>query len=430
MSSAKLRIVPTSMALFSVVYLAASMGLTAVLFADERGLYPSPGLFIVSWLALYAVTVVLVVVGFGGVRRSALVPVSLCGIAILSGLWSPAPSTTLKYGVSLAFNVLFCSWLSSRYTIPQVMRLALLAIVGMVSVSLLLWLGGADLVRYIDPHGRPNILGGEPVRGLFNHKITAGLYACIGLLLVLSVKPRFVSFVVGGVLLSFLLLTGSASAVALLVASIGVLAMVRLGRKARLKPRRFMGALLSVFVGAAVVALLLKDPVLDLLGRDATLTGRTLLWSWGLGAISIKPFLGWGYQGYFESSDAYLNLISFIEFTNYDVPHFHNAYIQTAVDLGVPAVIAYVWMMALAARLNYAACLVGDSIEHEIAVSLLALVLLAGLFMNVFLVYNNFPTVLVVTVFLQCRRLEALRRKPGCINEGALQSYGRGVQNA
>lgn len=389
--------------LFAVVYLAASMGLTAVLFADDRSLYPNQPLFVASWLALYGATVVLMLGNLGRIKRSWILPAALSCLALVSSIWSADPGSAMKYGVSLVFNVMFCSWWTSRYTVPEMLRLALFAILGMVGVSLLLWFASADIVRYIDPHARPNIIGGEPVRGLFNHKITAGLYSCIGILLVLIIRSVPARFTAGATLLFFLLLTGSASAVVLLVISCGLIAAVRLGRRIRLSPNGFMVSLLAVVAFATFGALLLKDPVLEMLGRDATLTGRTLLWGWGLSAIWSSPILGWGYQSYFESNDAYMHLISFIEFSNYDVPHFHNAYIQTAVDLGVPAMLAYVGMMFSAMRAGYSRSLDSREIEFELSVALIAVLLMAALYMNVFLVYNNFATVLVVATFMQSR---------------------------
>ncbi|MFZ8379515.1 hypothetical protein ACO1LW_13610, partial [Staphylococcus aureus] len=62
--------------------------------------------------------------------------------------------------------------------------------------------------------------------------------------------------------------------------------------------------------------------VLDFLGRDVTLTGRTILWNWGIEVWAQRPILGWGYGAYFATPEAAAFAQTIPEFRSWDVPHF------------------------------------------------------------------------------------------------------------
>jgi exopolysaccharide production protein ExoQ len=76
--------------------------------------------------------------------------------------------------------------------------------------------------------------------------------------------------------------------------------------------------------------------ILDWLGKDATLTGRTWLWEWADREIAAHPALGTGYQAFWQEGNWRAEEIWFHDLksdkTGY---HFHNTYLQVAVDLGL-----------------------------------------------------------------------------------------------
>ena len=64
---------------------------------------------------------------------------------------------------------------------------------------------------------------------------------------------------------------------------------------------------------------------LTLIGRTATFTGRTSLWTVALQAIQEKPFLGWSFDALFSVSDRFL----------IKGAHLHNGYLEIMVYGGV-----------------------------------------------------------------------------------------------
>src|SRR5690606_33883518 len=75
------------------------------------------------------------------------------------------------------------------------------------------------------------------------------------------------------------------------------------------------------------------EAVLAALGRDATLTGRTLLWVLVLGEIRERPWLGYGYGGYWLGWDGPSAFVW--QAVGWMPPSAHNGYLDAVLDLGL-----------------------------------------------------------------------------------------------
>ncbi len=89
----------------------------------------------------------------------------------------------------------------------------------------------------------------------------------------------------------------------------------------------------GVYLGAV-------DAVLGIFGKDSTLTGRTYLWQQGIEAAAQNPAIGIGYQAYWVQGFAEPERL-WKEFfiASRAGFHFHNTYIETAVELGLIGVL-------------------------------------------------------------------------------------------
>ena len=201
-------------------------------------------------------------------------------------------------------------------------------------------LAGIDLwAVYGGPAGLD--INGDAV-GLFSHKNQNG--AVMATLIVAGVAvlswggTRLPAMM--GLLLAvpLCLLSGSRTAWA---AALAGTAAVFLPALARLRPP----ARIAVFVTAVAVlclggALSLRanvdavGSVLAVVGKDATLTGRTVLWDLAKGYVEQAPVLGHGFNGFWSedpSSDAaYVNGLLKEDFAS-----FHNGHLEMAVELGI-----------------------------------------------------------------------------------------------
>jgi exopolysaccharide production protein ExoQ len=94
--------------------------------------------------------------------------------------------------------------------------------------------------------------------------------------------------------------------------------------------------LLAAGAACAIVAFLEIDViglVLSSVGKDSTLTGRTILWSFGMDAFETHPWLGFGYKGYWESTQSTVFYLRYVIGQN--LWFFHNNFIEVAVAFGV-----------------------------------------------------------------------------------------------
>jgi exopolysaccharide production protein ExoQ len=100
---------------------------------------------------------------------------------------------------------------------------------------------------------------------------------------------------------------------------------------------------LFVFSAVLVVAFWSYNDLLDVLllsiGKDTTLTGRTMLWSYAAGFIADHPF-GVGQQAFWvegnRAAERFWALFGIYTRTGF---HFHNLWLEIGVELGVPGIL-------------------------------------------------------------------------------------------
>lgn len=187
----------------------------------------------------------------------------------------------------------------------------------------------------------------------------------------------------GGLLLcgGFLVLTQSRSG--WMGASAGALSLFLLwGMAAGGRWRRVsLAGLLLLLVGGTALAATLPTSNLAALWQtpggvetdvgQLSLSGRVEIWSRALYAIQDFPFTGCG-LGTFRQV-VWLLYPLFTLSPDRDIAHAHNIFFQVALDTGLPGVIAYLGVLAIAAKVSW------DVARQDARLRPLALGLLAGL---------------------------------------------------
>ena len=140
-------------------------------------------------------------------------------------------------------------------------------------------------------------------------------------------------------------ITGSATAVVALAVAAGAAALPTVVRRTSLAVRVVAVAWFGPLAVAAVVTQV--PTVLGLLGRDATLTGRTQIWALAGDAVAARPALGHGADAFWRSGYGDRLRWSFGE----SAVHAHNAWIDLVLGLGVlGASVVLVLLVALVVR--------------------------------------------------------------------------------
>lgn len=83
------------------------------------------------------------------------------------------------------------------------------------------------------------------------------------------------------------------------------------------------------------------EEVTGRLGKDPSFTGRTDLWAEVIRAIERKPWLGFGFDGYFGGPLSESHLISAYRRFDWGPNHAHNALLESALHVGIPLTILY-----------------------------------------------------------------------------------------
>lgn len=329
--------------------------------------------------------------------------------------WTLDPGATIRRATALtAFTVIAC-WLAIAYEPRALLRRLAWALLAQVALSLAL---AAVLPAYaLMPDDRL-------LRGIFLHKNVLGqvlTFAAILLLLGWQFRflPRIATFLGLGLVLVAAALAGSITACLLIAAMMVLQLLLHLATLGRV--RAAASLLLAAAIGSLLVmaALLLLEPLLGLIGRDLTFTGRTDLWAYVVRMIELRPLLGYGYGAFFElpAISAYV-----LDTLHWAAPNAHNGYLETALGLGLPglALVLLFLLGGLATALRTLACAgrAGpDRLPGAFAVLYLAAFLLRNAAESDLLSQSQLSWVLaVLAVILASRRTftpPARRRQPG-----------------
>jgi exopolysaccharide production protein ExoQ len=323
------------------------------------------GLYVGPWLAIAAARPRALVAGLKEGWPLFLLPV----FALLSTAWSGYPSATFKSASEYLLTT-FTAVAAASCVRPKTLLSALLAALALiVAVS-----AGFNVAR------ATNV-------GLFGSKNNFGLAVAmtlpVGWAVSVDRRQRAVFRLLGAaaVIAAPPLLLQSNSTGALICSLATATAVCGALALSRLTPAARVGALslLACAIAMPVVAWLAGgdlDQVLNAVGKDTTLTGRTALWSAAEASIAAHSTLGVGYQAYWQIGSwgaEQLWQISYVASkTGY---HFHDTYLEVAVDLGLVGLAIFLATL-VAMLLRIARALVFSRIAPESMFAIYVVVLM------------------------------------------------------
>ncbi|MEM5518201.1 O-antigen ligase [Henriciella sp. AS95] len=307
-------------------------GLLPRLFASEEN--PESGFLRLLWLPVYGL------VGMGALWklpqmfRAALRMPFLLFILLLacaSVAWSINPEVTERRAVAIVATTLAGFYLAVRYDWRTLLRLlgAVWIFLAFISLGAGLAAPGFGIMDEVHVGAwrglwwEKNAMGGHMARAAF---LCAFLF--------LMDKPWRMVWG-GGVLLCAALVILSTSKTALLGLMLGFGVLAGAAWMRRGPVTTISSIWLGVILVGAFATVMVVEPglVFQLLGRDATLTGRTDIWAVLIDAIGQRPLFGYGYAAFWgaESQPAYMVRLA----TEWLVPTAHNGWLETALSIGL-----------------------------------------------------------------------------------------------
>ena len=269
-------------------------------------------------------------------------------LCTLSAAWAPSSAEALRKGFSLALTGAVAIYAATR--IPGRKILIAYFLVGLIAAVLSLGMNTIDQGAWTGMFGQKNFFAVN----MFILYITA-----LGVTFDKENGRWLRRLAFAAIPLAmFLVLMAKSGTTTLLVigATLVMVGHTYIWQPASLIPkmRAFIVMLLATLVlFAAYVALgiLQLDPqeeILGALGKDSTLTGRTMLWEIAQRTMDEHPLTGLGANGYWRAERGMANSIQAIlqgteRFTGFT---FHNSYFENGVNYGYPGYWATVFLAA------------------------------------------------------------------------------------
>ncbi|QEW23419.1 putative O-glycosylation ligase, exosortase A-associated (plasmid) [Paracoccaceae bacterium] len=331
-------------------------------------------------------------------------------LTFASVTWSLSSGITLRRAVALMLSMSLACLLATRFTPRQ--QILLLAVV----------MGGATALSLLAAVALPGLAylpGDSALRGIFVHKNVLGWVASFTVLLGIAAQKdlsrRFrrggwALVVIGG---AGTVLSGSATsliaAVTALLFVIGANVLVHRRGLARLATKLLLLIVTILLLGGLILGLL---PLLEMLGKDATLTGRVPLWGLVTPEIARHPFLGQGYGAFWSEANPVAWRI-WAE-AGWQAPHAHEGYLDLLLGVGAVGLALFVLVTVRALQQGTELCTAAPHDGWFWCVAAIGTSLAMNLSESTFLMQNDLMWVLFATsaLTISLRHAELVQTPP------------------
>jgi len=314
--------------------------------------------------------------------------VMVCGISML---WSIDPAITMRRFVALLMTTIFGLVIAARYDWNgMVQRFAL--VFGVLALfTLLHGIIDPERARHTELHVgawrgpwvQKNYLGSQMTR------------AFVVMMCAFAMRPDRVWCWLPLGLLCFGLVILSTSKTALLacVVAIGLFLTLRVFRRFPVLRIPVAYFFITGLAGFAVMATVAPEFLLELIGKDRTLTGRTDIWDALLRSIKEKPWLGFGYGVYWleQLGPSYYVRLQL----QWGIPTAHNGWIETWLSVGFVGVLIFAMLFIWASILAFQRISRGG-VETYWVILVLAVFFIFSLSESAVLQQNDFSWVIFV----------------------------------
>lgn len=264
---------------------------------------------------------------------------------IVSALWAPSAPDAIRKGMLFALGSVVSIYAASRVS----------------GRNILLVFMAVETIAAVMSVMKPTIIGGAWT-GVFGQKnfLAMNMFilyiAALGIMLDKGTNRWFRFWALGIAPIAFftIVMAKSGTTTILLIgATAAMLGHAFLWQPAA-KVKHLRLLLTLAMVVAALVGMLVlfgfmnfdaEGSLLNALGKDSTLTGRTYLWATAERTMAEHPLLGVGADGFWRSEYGLANSITrYFDFETYVKFSFHNSYLENGVAFGYPGYWATVFI--------------------------------------------------------------------------------------
>ncbi len=293
--------------------------------------------------------------------------VLLTFLTLISTLWSQDPGPTFRRAAAL----ILCTW----FTLYVVIRFSPRAFFNLLVIAFAVLIVASIVAAGIPGQGiTPGGTYAGAWRGMTGNKNELGRVIALAVAVLPAVALlgltdyRRTALAFGALAVPVLFLSHSATSLVSAVLGLGLGTVVYVLFGGRIGRYRLRVELRVVFGFIAVVSGLTLftvawTPLLEALGRDPTLTGRTKLWDWALEANKDRRWLGSGYRAFWIDENTRYFFVAFAwnkgpegeRSDSFSGPtHAHSGYVDLILDVGLLGLSVFIAtiLAALAALRN------------------------------------------------------------------------------
>ena len=270
-----------------------------------------------------------------------------CLLPITSTLWSLVPDITLKSGMAFTGFTVICFYVGARYEWDELS-------------GLVRW--GYTSIGIVSVLRNPNV--GREFAGITSHKNSLGALMVISTALwylhysqgAKTKKERWIALLF--LFFSFYLVRASSSGGSLVNSLMLIFLVSSLSFLSKLKFQWAFTSLIGFtvlgIIGSVYIIDNLESIIVGGLGKDLTLTGRTEFWPQLIAAANQRPWLGYGFEGFFQQALLGDKTPAYFVYTpnGFQPKTAHNGAIAVLLNFGYPGLILF--LVSLVTNLIFA----------------------------------------------------------------------------
>lgn len=258
-------------------------------------------------------------------------------LMLASPLWSDTPGATQRSAISLLETTLFGLYFAARFSMQEQLKLLTVcgSIFAVVSLLFSLAVPGAAI--------EAGVHAGAWRGPLIQKNLFARALVLFAIAAYINQPTRWLGKAIGSLTLLLciflIVLSASKTAIVILILMLALIELQRFLYKLFVgMPMLFVPVVCAVLLSgmaAIVLAVTQAQAIVDLTGRDLTLSGRTEIWSALIVKINERPLLGYGYQGFWRGIYGESAYIGKVFGNTYLPPHSHNGFFELTLAFGL-----------------------------------------------------------------------------------------------
>lgn len=350
----------------------------------------------VGYLPAYAAGFALIALRPGStfkvVIRQPFLIVLLCIVAA-SVFWSVNPDQTARRGFALVCTTLGGIALAARFRWPQLAEVMAVCFAVLIIACFVVCLAVPRI-------GVMTELFPGAWRGLWREKNGLGGNMAFGFCILVAaafLNPRRARLWGAFAFLALVLVLMSTSKTSLVSLMLGTAAIgfvwIAQRSPAAGAAATWTGVTGVVLIGAFI--LFASDVFFAILGKDATLTGRTKIWDAVMREIQERPWLGYGYQAVWGDKSGWGPFAWISKNAGFQAQHAHNSWLEQWLGLGLLGLVC--WGLFYLQAMTLAVIAVFRDRGALLAFPFLVVFSLVALTESIAMIYNDFRWVLFVT---------------------------------